>query len=389
MAALDSIRTEITELDRSLLKLLARRRFLSLEVAKNKLDNPKLVRDTPREQALLERLIETGKDLELPAHYILALYHIILEDSVLSQQAFLQKLLNPENNEAVVAAAFLGEKGSYSNEATRRYFSRFDGKLIEMGYPGFKEIFQAVENGIASYGVLPIENTSSGSIIPVYDLLLHSNLSIVGEITIKADHCILVKPGTKLEQVQALYAHPEPFKQCSKFLESLPAVSHHIVDDNGKGMKVVAELNNQQVAAIGSKAGGQLYGLESIRNNIANQVENYTRFIIVARKPITVSKQVPSKTSFVITIQNKPGSLVQALTLLGQHEINMIKLESRPIIGNPWEEMFYIDASAHQESDNMQQALKELQEQSKSLNILGCYPSENIENTQLKLEPLI
>lgn len=383
MAGLDTIRSEITQLDQSLLELLARRRFLSLEVAKNKLDNPKAVRDTQREQALLEKLIAKGKELQLPAHYILSLYHIILEDSVLSQQAYLQKLLNPENNEAVIAAAFLGEKGSYSNEATRRYFSRFDGRLIELSYPNFKDIFQAVENGTASYGILPIENTSSGSIIPVYDLLQHSALSIVGEITIKVDHCILVKPGTQLEQIQDLYAHPEPFKQCSKFLESMPSVSHNIVDDNGKGMKVVAELNNHHVGAIGSKAGGQLYGLEAIKNNIANQVENYTRFIIVARKAISVSKQVPAKTSFVITIDNQPGSLVKALTLLGKHDINMIKLESRPIIGNPWEEMFYIDASAHQGSDNMQQALKELQEQCKSLNILGCYPSENIENTQV------
>ncbi|MCG6373154.1 bifunctional chorismate mutase/prephenate dehydratase, partial [Vibrio fluvialis] len=139
-------------------------------------------------------------------------------------------------------------------------------------------------------------------------------------------------------------------------------------------MKKVQELNRTDVAAIGNASSGKLYGLQAIQGNIANQTENHTRFIVVARKPVEVSAQIPAKTTLIMSTSQEAGSLVSTLLVLQRLGINMTKLESRPIMGNPWEEMFYVDLSAHLDSENMQQALIELTRLTRHLKVLGCYP---------------
>ncbi len=150
-------------------------------------------------------------------------------------------------------------------------------------------------------------------------------------------------------------------------------------------MKKVQELNRDDVAAIGNASSGKLYGLQPIQGNIANQTENHTRFIVVARKPVEVSAQIPAKTTLIMSTSQKAGSLVETLLVLQRYGINMTKLESRPIMGNPWEEMFYVDLEAHLDSEEMQLALGELTKITKHLKVLGCYPSENVKPTQVKL----
>jgi chorismate mutase/prephenate dehydratase len=150
-------------------------------------------------------------------------------------------------------------------------------------------------------------------------------------------------------------------------------------------MKKVQELNRTDVAAIGNASSGKLYGLQAIQGNIANQTENHTRFIVVARKPVEVSPQIPAKTTLIMSTSQEAGSLVSTLLVLQRYGINMTKLESRPIMGNPWEEMFYVDLEAHLDSEEMQQALVELTRLTRHLKVLGCYPSENVKPTQVKL----
>lgn len=149
-------------------------------------------------------------------------------------------------------------------------------------------------------------------------------------------------------------------------------------------MQKVAEMNNSNVAAIGNASSGKLYGLQSIKSNIANQTENYTRFIIVARQAVEVSHQIPAKTTLIMSTPQKAGSLVSALLVLQKLGINITKLESRPIMGNPWEEMFYVDLAVHLNSEPMQQALQELQKLTNYLKVLGCYPIENIKPTTVE-----
>ena len=216
---LNEIRQQITALDQELLALFAQRRALTLNVAKSKAHQIRPVRDQQREQELLVRLIKQGKKLGLDAHYVTNIFQTIIEDSVLNQQAYLQQLANPNIQIPTVSVAFLGDKGSYSYLASHRYFSRRAEKIIESGCQSFSEIMQLVESGHVDYGVLPIENTSSGSINEVYDLLQHTNLSIVGEITQPIEHCLLSAVNTSLDKVKTIYAHGQPFAQCSNFLD--------------------------------------------------------------------------------------------------------------------------------------------------------------------------
>ncbi|GAB7262698.1 bifunctional chorismate mutase/prephenate dehydratase [Dickeya ananatis] len=372
-----ALRERITALDTQLLDLLAQRRELALDVARAKQHSHRPIRDKERERDLLSRLVDEGKKRQLDGHYITRLFQLIIEDSVLTQQALLQQHLNAgESHSARIA--FLGPKGSYSHLAARQYAARHFDQIVECGCQRFQDIVNLVETGQADYAVLPIENTSSGSINDVYDLLQHTGLSIVGELSTPIDHCVLVAVDTQLDQIQTVYSHPQPFQQCSHFINRFPHWKIEYCESTAAAMAKVAELNSPHAAALGSEAGGMLYQLQVLEHNLANQAQNITRFIVLARKPIDVTEQVPAKTTLIMATGQQSGALVEALLVLREHGIVMTKLESRPINGNPWEEMFYIDVQANLRNDTTRKALQGLATITRSLKVLGCYPSENV-----------
>lgn len=372
-----ALRDKISALDEQLLALLAQRRELAVEVGKAKLATHRPVRDIDRERDLLERLIALGKPHHLDAHYITRLFQLIIEDSVLTQQALLQQHLNNTNPHSA-RIAFLGPKGSYSHLAARQYAARHFEHFIESGCAKFQDIFNQVETGQADYAVVPLENTSSGAINDVYDLLQHTTLSIVGEMTVPIDHCVLVATSTDLAQIETVYSHPQPFQQCSQFINRYPHWKIEYCESTAAAMEKVAQAKSPRVAALGSEAGGALYGLQVLERNLANQTQNITRFVVLARKAIHVSDQVPAKTTLLMATGQQAGALVEALLVLRNHNLIMTRLESRPIHGNPWEEMFYLDIQANVQEAAMQQALRELAEITRSMKVLGCYPGENV-----------
>lgn len=380
---LTKIREKITALDQELLSLFAQRRSLTLNVAKSKAHQVRPVRDQQREQELLIRLIKQGKEYGLDAHYVTSVFQTIIEDSVLNQQAYLQTLANPNIEMPTVSVAFLGDKGSYSYLASHRYFSRRAEKIIEYGCQNFAEIMQQVESGLVDYGMLPIENTSSGSINEVYDLLQHTNLSIVGEITQPIEHCLLTAVNTSLDQIKTIYAHGQPFTQCSNFLDKQGSMRIEYCESTADAMAKVYELQDPSVAVIGSEEGGHLYQLHALEKSIANQSENHSRFILVARKPVDVAEQIPAKTAIILATGQKPGALVECLVVLKDKGINMCKLESRPIQGRPWEEMFYIDVEANIKHIALQEAINEITPMTNFIKVLGCYPIEHISPTSV------
>ena len=380
---LNEIRKEITLLDQDLLALFAKRRALTLNVAKSKVQQVRPIRDQQREQELLIRLIKHGKTLGLDAHYVTSVFQTIIEDSVLNQQAYLQSLTNPNIQVPTVSVAFLGDKGSYSYLASHRYFSRRAEKIIESGCQNFHDIFQQVESGKVDYGMLPVENTSSGSINEVYDLLQHTNLSIVGEITQPIEHCLLTSVNTTLDKIKTIYAHGQPIAQCSNFLDKQSGIRIEYCDSTADAMAKVTELQDDTVAVIGSEEGGQLYQLHALEQSIANQSENHSRFILVARKSVDVAEQIPAKTAFILSTGQKAGALVECLLVLKEKGINMCKLESRPIQGRPWEEMFYIDVEANLKGFALQEAINEITPHTNFIKILGCYPIEHINPTSV------
>jgi len=343
---LNQLRQDIEALDQQLLESLAKRRQIALAVAKYKAEHQGAVRDPAREASLLLKLMEKGQALGLDPAYLTRLYHIIIEDSVLLQQAWMQQ----GDDKGILTLAHLGQPGTYSHLAAR-----------------------------APLGLLPIENTSSGSINDVYDLLRHTHLHIIGETYLKVDHHLLVKPGLSLDKLEKVCSHPQALTQCSQYL----AKTHYQQEACASTAHAMAKVaqSDEAIAAIGPESGGALYGLVAIDRHLANQEENHTRFIIVSRDTQTVPSQLPAKTSLIMATHNTPGALVSALQVLQQHGFNISKLESRPIPGNPWEELFYMDVQANDQSEAWQQAYQALCAITRFVKVLGCYADERVKAT--------
>ncbi|PJG83008.1 prephenate dehydratase [Caviibacterium pharyngocola] len=374
---LTEIRQQITQIDRNLLKLLSERHRLAFDVVRSKEVTQKALRDVEREQQLLQELVRfaENENYQLEPQYITQIFQKIIEDSVLTQQVYLQKKLN-EQRERDIHIAFLGKRGSYSHLAARNYATRYQEQLIEISCSSFEQIFEKVQSGEADYGVLPLENTTSGAINEVYDLLQHTELSLVGELAYPIKHCVLVNGQEDLSQIDTLYSHPQVIQQCSQFIRELDRVHIEYCESSSHAMQLVSSLNKPNIAALGNEDGGKLYGLTVLKSGIANQENNITRFIVIAKNPVVVSPQIHTKTLLLMTTSQQAGSLVDALLVFKKHNINMTKLESRPIYGKPWEEMFYLEVEANINNPDTQAAFEELKQYSNFLKVLGCYPSE-------------
>ncbi|WGE88673.1 chorismate mutase [Actinobacillus arthritidis] len=381
---LSNIRQQITQLDRNLLKLLAERHRLAFDVVRSKEITQKPLRDIEREKALLQALVShaEAENYQLDPQYVTQIFQRIIEDSVLTQQNYLQNKLN-EQKEQNVSIAFLGMRGSYSNMASRQFAKKYQGSLIELSCDSFQQVFDKVSEGEAEFGVLPLENTTSGSINDVYDLLQHTDLAVVGELAYPIKHCVLANGNIDLAEIDTLYSHPQVIQQCSQFIQSLNKVHIKYCESSSHAMQMVARLNKPNIVALGNEDGGKLYGLTNIKTDIANQQNNITRFIVVAKQAINVSPQLQTKTLLLMTTSQQAGALVDALMVFKQHQIRMTKLESRPIYGKPWEEMFYVELQANIHSENTQQALTALESVTSYVKVLGCYPSEIIEPVKL------
>ncbi len=374
--ALDALRKDINEIDSELLILLTKRRRISHSVVEYKISNNKPVRDEKRELALLDKLISYGKSLGLDAYYVNKVFQTIIEDSVLHQQSMLQQNLNPEALNEINRVAYLGGQGSYSQLACHKYFSRRPGQLVELGCNSFFEITNKVETGQADFGLLPIENTCSGSINEVFDLLQHAQVSIVGELTQSVEHCLIAQPGINKENITKIFGHPQPFTQCSQFIQGMNNIQLEYCDSTSSAIERTKSTPNS--AAIASQQAAHTAGLEVLQDSIANQTENHSRFIVVARQAMKTTEQIPTKTTLIMATKQKAGSLADALMIFKQHEINLVKLESRPVPGNPWEEVFYVDLEANLTEKKTKLALESLAEVTEYIRILGCYQSETL-----------
>ncbi|SPP32520.1 P-protein [Arsenophonus endosymbiont of Aleurodicus floccissimus] len=377
-----NMQKKIDELDSLLLNLLAERHHLATNIADAKLKINQPINETNDEQQLLNRLTAEWKKQGLDSFYITRLFQTINQNFVLTQQAVFQQYLNPvPNNSGRIA--FLGSNGSYSHLAARQYSARHFSQSMECSCDKFEDIFALVETKQADYGILPIENSSSGAINDVYDLLQTTLLSIVGEMRLPINHCLLAITKVPLENIETVYSYPQPFQQCNQFLQQYPNWKIEYCDSSSSAMQKVAKINSAKVAALGSEIGGALYGLTILEHNIANQSNNMTCFIVIARDAVQVSEQIPAKTTLLIATSQHAGALVDALLVLKEHNIVMSKLESRPSDNKPWEEMFYIDVQANLRSLDMQHALEKLTAMTRSIKILGCYPADNLASTDV------
>lgn len=272
------------------------------------------------------------------------------------------------NKKRKIKVAFQGEIGAYSEEAAFDFF----GKSIQtLACKTFSEVFRVVEKNQADFGTLPIENSLEGTIGQNYDLLLKSKLKISGETILRICHCLIANKETPLSSVKKVYSHPQALGQCRKFLEKLKCEIIPAYDTAGS-VKIIKERRLKNSAAVASERAAILYGMEILKKGIETNKKNFTRFLIISKK-----EQKPTgedKTSIVFFLKHIPGSLFKALKGFAKRKINLTKIESRPIIGKPWQYNFYLDFEGHQAEKKIQAALKDLKKVALFVKILGSYP---------------
>ena len=267
-----------------------------------------------------------------------------------------------------IVVAFQGEMGAFSEAAARAYFHE---AVAVVPYPSFSKLFEAVEGGCCTHGVVPIENSLAGSIHENYDLLLKHNLQIVGELKLRVVHNLIVNHGVKLEEVRRIFSHPQALAQCSDFIKGLAGADAIVDYDTAGAVKRIKESGTRAAAAIASAQAALDYNLEILRPRIENNHQNFTRFLVVAME--TVKPEGPVKTSIVYALKNEPGVLFRSLGAFEAGNINLLKIESRPLDGRPWEYVFYLDFSGDLEDESGVKTIQELKEMAIFLKILGSY----------------
>jgi 3-deoxy-7-phosphoheptulonate synthase len=271
-----------------------------------------------------------------------------------------------------LAVAFQGERGAFSENALLRYFPE---GARGVPYPEFRDVFDAVLAGKVRFGIVPVENTLTGSIHQNYDLLLqYPDIRIVGEKIIRIVHHLIGLPGAAPEGIRRVYSHPQALSQCALFLERFPEWEKVPFYDTAGAVGFIAREARSENAAIASLEAARAHGMKVLKEGIESNSRNYTRFVIIAREE-TARVREANKASLVFATANTPGSLFQALRVLAERNINMVKLESRPIAGKPWEELFYLDVAIPEAEEPFRLALEELKGVTDGLRILGVYRS--------------
>lgn len=374
---MEKLRNEIDEIDDSLVKLFEKRMQSTARLAKHKKEHSVPVSDRTREREIIYRM--SGKVAPELAGYTKSLYNTLFDLS----KSYQNSLISPESKlaseikkslegseklfpeRAVVACQ--GTEGAYSQFACDRMF-----KYPEIMYVNsFDSVFEAVGRGLCRYGILPLENSTAGSVTAVYELMQKHKFYIVGSIKLCISHSLLAAPGVRLDGVKEIFSHEQALNQCSKFLSELKDVKVTVCANTAEAAKSVADSGRSDCAAICSGDCAELYGLSEITSRISNTENNYTRFICIS-KELEIYPGA-SCTSLMVRLPHKPGSLYSVISRFAALGVNLTKLESRPVPGSDFEFMFYFDVDASVYSPELAELITQLENELPGLVYLGSY----------------
>ena len=374
---LELLRGEIDRIDDKMIALFKERMQVSDKIAEYKKEHDMPTLAPGRERALLARVAEeAGEEF---ADYTESLFRTIMAASRSYQnirsgkksavyESVKEALENtPQLFPQRAMVACQGIEGAYSQIACD---SIFKSPSI-MYFKSFDNVFKAVESGMCQYGILPIENSTAGSVNTIYDLMLRHNFSIVRSARLKVSHNLLAKYGTKLSDVKEIFSHEQAINQCAAFLAGMKGVKVTVVENTAVAAKMVAESGDPGVAALSSRFCAEHYGLQTLQANVQDQDNNYTRFICISKKPEIYPGA--DRTSFMMIISHKPGSLYNVLSKFYALGINLRKLESRPLPDREFEFMFYFDIESSVYAPEMEKLFLDLESESEEFRYLGTY----------------
>ncbi len=381
MNDLATCRDQIDAIDKQILELLKQRQIVAESIAAFKLERNQMLTDRVREQEKLSTLMTASSEIGVSPILINEIYRTVMKHTVSFEQSYVVKSLNEDTLKRDTSVAYLGPRGTYSHLAACQFLSNYHGQITEYSCSSFAEILSKVESGLAEIGVLPIENSSSGSINESLDLLQLTKSAVVGEHFSPIDHAVLAVEEMDLKLVTDLYTHPQPYTQCSHWIASyIPQAKVHFTSSTSEAMQKVADLGVSTAFAIGSQRSGPYFKLHHLVTDIANNKRNFTRFILLSMTPILVPSNLKAKTSIQFcTKKYLPGSLMTVLGEFSEAKLNVTKLTSRPREdgrAETWEEMFFADIEANINTPIMQTILARLKDLTTTIKVLGCYPSD-------------
>ena len=374
---LKEYRQELDRIDSELVRLFAERMGVAADIALWKQANGMRVLDLRREKEKL-RAVEEQSPEEL-REYTSALFSLIMELSRSRQN----RILNPQSAETLAIEKALrdtpqlfpetamvacqGVEGAYSGIACEKLFARPN----IFYFSTFDAVFSAIEKGLCRYGVIPVENSTAGTVNAVYDLMRKHDFRIVRSVRVKVDHNLLVRSGTKLEDIREIYSHPQAIAQCAAFLQTMPKVKVIPCENTALAAKMAAESTEPGIAALSSRACSRLYGLDILKSDVQDSGNNYTRFICISRE-LEIYPGA-NRTSLMVVLPHEPGSLYRLLSRFNALGINLTKLESRPMPERSFEFMFYFDFDTSVYSPRFIQLMGELGELTDEYEYLGSY----------------
>ena len=374
---LKDLRNEIDKIDDELVKLFSQRMEISAQIAGYKKEKSLPIFVPARERKKLADVAEkAGADM---ANYTRVLYSMLFELSR-SYQSKLTGEVSPLYKEITEAientpklfpqtpmVACQGVEGAYSQIACEKIFKN----PFIMYFKNFEGVFSAIDKGLCQYGILPLENSTAGSVKKVYDLMIQHNFSIVRTFRLKIDHNLLAKPGTKLSDIKEVYSHEQAINQCSEFLQTLTGITVIPVANTAIAAEMISKSDRKDVAALSSRSCAELYNLEILASSIQDKGNNRTRFICISKNLEIYPGS--DKTSIMMVLPHRPGSLYKLLARLYTLGINVTKLESRPIPDRDFEFMFYFDLDTSIYSEEFVQLMCELDGLCEEFKYLGSY----------------